>query len=277
MVRLEPRLCGYVSLVERNNNEEETKRNEERTCHSRVHIHIILYFLRVITWCSIVSFYSFFCFYATHRILYGTDDTRPYYSHRHTSIINHPDVGISCVSNRSEGLPQNSPLEPHTQKCQAYLLSVKVNKVFDWVPTLFTDIDDPEIDSYFGKIRMKQELEKLGFNTSFPQKTIFVTCNGRRPEDKRQLQGLQVVGTPGFNSSLFPWKGEKEWLKPVIFDLSKTRMAAEKANGTIYIECRLWAKNIINAKAEAFTNNGVGKNKICLNQGKIKVLGENYC
>jgi hypothetical protein len=226
-----------------------------------------------IWWVFVAGFFCL-CFLLMNQILYGSKDTQPYFVRnfmKYPGILDQPGLNIKC-RNLMRGEEDSS--------CDTTSLSIGINKIYNWKPETFTNEDNPETSIYVGTANMKEDLKKMGVTELPTEDLVYVTCNGRKQEDKDNLEGIKMIGVPGFNVDGFPWMGKNEtWLKPLSLDLSNSAAAKSNAKRRVFMECRAWAKNI--KMGERFVDKKVphqgGLAVLCFEDGKIISIGEENC
>ena len=204
------------------------------------------------TWWIFVGGFFCLCFFLMNHILYGSDDTKPYFVRnflKYPGILQQPGLNIKC-----EGEDVN---------CDTTMLTIGINKIYNFVPVGFAEDERPD--------NMKEELKKLEIY-DLPKDHVYVTCGGRKQDDKDNLEGMQIQGAPGFPVAEFPWKGEESWITGVSLDLSNTTVVRNNGNKKkVEMVCMAWAKNI--ETEERFVNKksprGGALSSLCIEAGRI--------
>ena len=142
------------------------------------------------------------------------------------------------------------------------MLTIGINKIYNFMPEAFAEDEHPD--------NMKDELKKLGV-TELPMDHVYVTCGGRKQDDKDNLEGMTIKGAPGFPVSEFPWTGEESWITGVSLDLSNTAVVRNNGKQKVEMVCMAWAKNI--ETEERFVNKksprGGALSSLCFEAGRI--------
>jgi len=189
--------------------------------------------LTVFWWCFVIGFFCL-CFFLMNIILYGSDnEEQPYFARdfvKYPGILDQPSLNIKCL-NREK-----------SDNCDTTELAVSINKIFNFKPVPFTKDEIPK--------ELSEKLKSLGAHEGLLEKnTIYVTCEGRKDEDKENLKGMKI-GMPnsrdslGIDVAVFPWSAQRNPWPYVYFDLSKTKVVLDKTKQSVFIECKAWAKNI---------------------------------
>jgi len=213
-----------------------------------------------------MAIFSYLSFILATCMMYRADSSQPYFSISHyPGILTQPGLNIRCSNLLNHGKDIN-------RDCDTNLLSININKMFNWKPVPYTMEDHPET--------MKEGLKELEIPLPMPENFIFVTCNGREEQDKENLQGMRVTSLPGFPASGFPWMGNPaSWQEPVTLDLSNSQVARSKNNTVVFMECRAWARNIQHTVrfVDRKIPNGGGLAVLCFGGGKIVKIGQKFC
>ena len=185
-------------------------------------------------WWSFVIGFLCLCFFLMHEILYSSEkNTQPYFSRnfmKYPGILDQPSLNIMCLKSEKK----------QDKKCDTAELGISVNKIFNFVPKPFAKDEIPE--------ELKAKFNTLGVNVDkIPDNQVYVTCDGRRQDDKDNLAGMKVKqDEAGINAVEFPWTSEKQSWPQVSLDLSNTKvvMAKTKHKVKVVMVCKAWAKNI---------------------------------
>jgi sodium/potassium-transporting ATPase subunit beta len=114
---------------------------------------------------------------------------------------------------------------------------LKLNKIFGLqnVPFTKTNNSYPEGMPEDLKTHIKNEANK---------KQVWVNCQGKYPADKEILKGAITYSpaSKGFPNFYFPYKGQKDYLSPLV--AVKFSPTTKAIGQLIHIECRAWAENI---------------------------------
>eukprot|EP00091_Calanus_sinicus_P019594 TRINITY_DN4974_c0_g1_i1.p1 TRINITY_DN4974_c0_g1~~TRINITY_DN4974_c0_g1_i1.p1 ORF type:complete len:288 (-),score=118.00 TRINITY_DN4974_c0_g1_i1:94-873(-) len=200
-------------------------------------------------WWTFVGGFFCLCFFLMNHILYGSDDTQPHFVRnflKYPGILQQPGLNIKCKD----------------LNCDTTMLTIGINKIFNFVPEAFAEDEYPD--------DMKDELKKLGV-TNLPKDHVFVTCGGRKQDDKDNLEGMKINGTAGFPVAKFPWRGQESWITGVSVDLSNTTVVRNNGKQQVEMVCMAWAKNIKTEKrfVEKKTQRGGALSSLCFEAGRI--------
>ena len=203
------------------------------------------------TWWIFVGGFVCLCFFLMNHILYGSDDTKPYFVRnflKYPGILQQPGLNIKCLW--------------EDVSCDTTMLTIGINKIYNFMPEAFAEDEHPD--------DMKDELKKLGV-TDLPMDHVFVTCGGRKQDDKDNLEGMKIKGAPGFPVAEFPWTGEESWITGVSLDLSNTTVVRNNGKQKVEMVCKAWVKNI--ETGERFVNKksprGGALSSLCFEAGRI--------
>jgi len=211
-------------------------------------------------WSFVIGFFCL-CFFFMNLIIYGTDnDIQPYFVRdfkKYPGILNQPSLNIMC-------------LDPEEKKesCNTTKLVIRVNKIFNFKPDPYAKDERPS--------ELGDKLTNLGVTEGLLENQIYVTCEGRKEEDRSNLQGMKLSrddpgDTAGMSVDEFPWTAEKESWPKVILDLSDTKIVKDSYKDAVIMECRAWAKNIEreDRNVDKKTPRGGVLAIFCFNNGKI--------
>jgi len=122
---------------------------------------------------------------------------------------------------------------------------VKLNKIFDWVPSTYDTIEQLPADM---PSEAKKEIMK-GFtsdNGTINKQNVWITCEGENPNDKEKIGEINYYPHPGMPTYYYPFHNQPGYQSPLV--------AVEFANverGLLFnIECKAWAKNIHHDRKE---------------------------
>jgi len=223
-------------------------------------------FLTFLWWGFVYGFFTL-CYYLTYEVLYGLDDSRPYFA---SNLTKYPGVfvqpGLHIEWNKDDARSK-------------LVFQIGINKVYDWKPETYKENDNPEIEGLGRKINMKEDLKEMNYSSKLIDPLVYVTCSGKNKDDVAQLKGMKVLTRPGFKTKGFPWNGTKvngtkvNWMNLVEIDLDDTVVANCKTDNKIKVimECRVWAKNVDLAvrKVDEQVPNGGALAILCFCQGRI--------
>ena len=227
-------------------------------------------------WAFVIGFTSL-CFFLMYKVIYGSNDTEPYFARnflKYPSILHQPGLNIKCRK-----LLDTVTGEYVNSSYNTTLLSIGINRVYNWEPKTYTNQDYPRVE---GEVYMKDDLEAMGW-WDVPANLVYVTCNGREQADKDNLKGMKITRSPGFEAYLFPWLGtdneeRQKWLERVTVDLAGSKVAKSYSDNTsVFLECRAWARNIKLEKrfVDKKIPNGGGLAILCFKDGKIAKIVKN--
>lgn len=112
---------------------------------------------------------------------------------------------------------------------------LKLNKIFNWVPDYYDDINNLPEEM---PTDLKLYIASLPVNN---RKQVWVTCGGENPADREILGPVKYYPKRGLASYYYPYKNVKGYLSPLI----AVQFERPGLHRIINIECRAWAKNII--------------------------------
>ena len=210
-------------------------------------------------WWSFVAGFFCLCFFLMNQIIYGSQDAQPYFARnfeKYPGILNQPSLNIKCQKPKDDKKPW--------ENCDTTMLSIEINKMFKFVPESYEEYPKEMVDV----------LKKLGVTGELKKKHVFVTCEGRKEEDKVNLEGMKFEEDPypGFDVTNFPWTEDikKSWIG-ISFDLSSSKVVSEKTDVKVHMECKAWAKNIKTEIrfVDKKTPQGGALGVFCFKSGKI--------
>jgi len=206
-------------------------------------------------WGFVIGFFCL-CFLFMNLIIYGTDnDIQPYFVRdfkKYPGILNQPSLNIMCLNP-----------EEKKESCNTTILVIRVNKIFNFKPDPYAKDERPrELDEKLTNLGVAEELSA--------ENQVFVTCEGRKQEDKDNLQGMKL-GNAALSVDEFPWIAEKESWPQVTLDLRNSKIVEGKYKDAVVMECRAWAKNIEreDRHVDKKTPRGGVLAIFCLNKGNI--------
>jgi len=112
---------------------------------------------------------------------------------------------------------------------------LKLNKIFGLENTPYSE-EFPEAMEDFPDL-------KTHITEQSNKDQVWVDCYGKYPADKEILKDAVTYfpSSKGFPSFYFPYKGQKNYVSPLV----AVKFTPKKATGKlIHVECRAWAKNI---------------------------------
>ncbi|KAK9888424.1 hypothetical protein WA026_000672 [Henosepilachna vigintioctopunctata] len=109
---------------------------------------------------------------------------------------------------------------------------LKLNRLMDWKPVFYEN--EKELIHLKHKHVIKPILE------SAKENIIYVQCDGRNYWDKEYLGNITYYPQKGFNGKYFPYKGEENYLPPLI----GLKLNNVTTGVVIHIGCQLWLKNM---------------------------------
>jgi len=212
-------------------------------------------------WSFVIGFFCL-CFFLMNLIIYGADnDIQPYFVRdfkKYPGILNQPSLNIECLNSEDMTSP----------KCDTTKLVIRVNKIFNFKPDPYSKDERPR--------ELNDKLTNLGVTEGLLENQVYVTCEGRKQQDKDNLQGMKVSrdnpgDSAGMSVDVFPWTDEKKSWPKVTFDLSNTTIVTGDKKDTVFMECRAWAKNIEreNRHVDKKVPRGGALAVLCFNKGKI--------
>jgi len=222
-------------------------------------------FVTSVWWLFVGGFFALSFFFMEEILYKTTNGVQPYFVRnflKYPGILHQPGLNIKCNSSG----------------CEDNLLSIQINKIYNWRPLTYTKEDNPETDIHVGKANMKKDLSELGIPSDVQENLVYVTCNGRKENDKDNLKGMKIRGQPGFDAAMFPWPGKESstWLQPVVVDVGSSKVVKEaRSRVLVFMECRAWARNIeLQQKTvDKKVPNGGGLAVLCFENGKIINFG----
>ncbi|CAG2062531.1 unnamed protein product, partial [Timema podura] len=87
---------------------------------------------------------------------------------------------------------------------------IKLNRIFDWVPEYYTDVDDLPKD-------MPDDLVDVIKNTSRSElNTVWVSCSGESPADRENVGNFSYYPRQGFPGYYYPYTNAEDYLSPLV-------------------------------------------------------------
>jgi len=203
-----------------------------------------LFIFILLTWGFLAAF-SLSCWACFTAITRGDPDV-PYWR-RHTSIVS-PAVFTQ------PGLHY----ENASDECQ-YCLGISVNCVIDWTPD-YMKLSESDL-----KDALKDAYPEAAYSSEAT--LMYVTCKGKTKSDQEKIGGVKVYnGKPGFGSDAFPCRGNQEnndddketkkkrkKARMMVLDFTDTKAVKNADPETVItIDCRSWAKNVIDDSTVAY-------------------------
>jgi len=105
---------------------------------------------------------------------------------------------------------------------------LKINRVYDWVPKVYSSAPDGASESLQAAISGSSE------------ELVFVDCKGTYPEDKANLKSITYTPQQGFSANFFPFKNQEGYMNPIV----AVKFEPVMRDMMISVECHLWAQNI---------------------------------
>ncbi|XP_058808801.1 sodium/potassium-transporting ATPase subunit beta-like [Phymastichus coffea] len=109
----------------------------------------------------------------------------------------------------------------------------KINKRYGWSPIPYGQasiLPEDMPDWLQSNIRRSEQLH------------VWLSCEGKSPEDKAKLGEIEYLPKPGFPVNFFPFDGQRNYLAPVVA-LSFSNLSVGEQ---VTVECKTWARNIDN-------------------------------
>ncbi|CAG0878838.1 unnamed protein product, partial [Darwinula stevensoni] len=120
---------------------------------------------------------------------------------------------------------------------------LKLNRIIGWKPEVYESMDELPHDMPKDlRERIQKEANKHG-NT--PPAMVWVSCSGVTAADVENMGALEYAPYPGFPAYFFPYESTPGFRSPLI----ALRFTGPEAGVVISVECRAWAKNIIQDRA----------------------------
>ncbi|XP_055682368.1 sodium/potassium-transporting ATPase subunit beta-2-like [Lutzomyia longipalpis] len=111
---------------------------------------------------------------------------------------------------------------------------VKLNRIFNWVPDFYDDVNDLPDD-------MPEELKShIAQLDASKRKQVWISCRGEHPSDREAIGPIKYIPSHGMASYYYPFTNIPGYLSPII----AVHLERPALNRLINIECRAWAKNI---------------------------------
>ncbi|CRK99115.1 CLUMA_CG012158, isoform A [Clunio marinus] len=89
---------------------------------------------------------------------------------------------------------------------------IKFNKVFDWLPQYYENLNETEFGTDFTN---KIENNFAKYHPEYLQ-TVWVHCTGRTEMDTNLLGDVNYIPWMGFPGYFFPYKGQESYMEPLI-------------------------------------------------------------
>lgn len=112
---------------------------------------------------------------------------------------------------------------------------LKLNKIFDWVPDTYSDVNDlPD--------KMPLDLvEHIKHLKENQRQQVWISCQGQHSLDKENMGPVSYYPARGLPAYYYPFRNQPGYLSPLV----AVRFEGLKINEILNVECRAWAKNII--------------------------------
>jgi len=222
-------------------------------------------------WWSFVAGFFCLCFFLMNEIVYGSNNSvQPYFARtfmKYPGILNQPSLNVMCMESKVKNIKTK-------ESCDTADLSVGLNKIFNFVPVPYAKDKLPN--------ELVEKLKSLGVTEERmlqdEKNMVYVTCEGRKQEDKESLQGMiirtKLSGeTSGIDVTAFPWSSEtdKNSWPQVSFDLSSTKVIKDMTKKKVVMTCKAWAENIEreDRSVDKKTPRGGVLAVFCFNKGRI--------
>lgn len=201
--------------------------------------------LTCLWWCLVAGF-SLACFTLMSSLLHPGQDSQPYFVRNQAkfpAILDQPGLAINCT--------ESGPPSCH----------ISLNKILVWQPQPW-DLGQPvpTIQLQDGRsLEIKEQLKLLGqedLGDFVPG--VFVTCQGKTKLDQSHLAGMKLL-QPGFQGSVFPWKGEgsegsNSLGRRVVLEMGEAMVVQNQIDSKeafeqqvrVTLQCQAWARNILN-------------------------------
>jgi len=114
----------------------------------------------------------------------------------------------------------------------------KINKVFEWMPEYYESV--MSLPHEMPK-DLKDLIDKtLSSDQRETAKKVWLSCEGRSEEDKRNLPQINYFPEQGFPGYYYPFRNQAGFKSPVV----AVHFVNVTKNVVINLECRAWAPNI---------------------------------
>jgi sodium/potassium-transporting ATPase subunit beta len=133
---------------------------------------------------------------------------------------------------------------------------IKLNKIYDWKPILYTTAGDFPED--LNRTLPKDVLERLDTSSKAYSEgsgkvgenkdmfNVWLTCEGENPADKENIGQITYFPGPYFKSFYYPYQNAPGYLQPLV----AVQFHGPENGVLINIECRAYAKNIEHDRSE---------------------------
>lgn len=112
---------------------------------------------------------------------------------------------------------------------------LKLNKIFDWVPDYYDDVNDLPEDMPEDLVAHIKALDVT------QRQQVWISCKGQHSLDRENVGTINYFPARGLPSYYYPFRNQPGYLSPLV----AVQFESLKVNELLNVECRAWAKNII--------------------------------
>lgn len=124
---------------------------------------------------------------------------------------------------------------------------IKMNKVYGWSPEVYTNASAlPKAMPDQVKTAIQDNFADS--NGTINKQNVWFSCEGENPADKENIGPIDYYPHPGFPYYYFPYTNVPGYLSPLV----AVRFKKPLAGVLINIECKIWAKNVKNDRANRY-------------------------
>jgi len=145
--------------------------------------------------------------------------------------------GTNCRKENGWGYKQRQPC-----------VLLKLNKMINWEPEVYKTMEEVNKEKDMPK-QLKDHIKaQTDLNLGKMPEMIWTSCVGKYKPDTDEIGELDYLPNQGFEKKYFPYTNVKGYKQPLVAVWFKNP-AREKV---INIECRAWAKNIVQSRYHRF-------------------------
>jgi len=146
------------------------------------------------------------------------------------------DLGTTCSSNATQyGYSDGAPC-----------IFLKLNKMINWEPDVYTHIDEVEKEKDMPE-DLKEHIKSQAVG-GVPPKMIWMSCEGKYPPDADNVGPIVMLPHQGFPAYYFPYTNTPGYRAPII----SLEFTNPEPNVVINVECKAWAKNVKHDRSKRF-------------------------
>ncbi|KAI4501862.1 hypothetical protein M0802_003197 [Mischocyttarus mexicanus] len=113
---------------------------------------------------------------------------------------------------------------------------IKFNKRLDWIPSYY---NRSSVLPHTMPDLLKNIIKKS------KQVNIWLSCNGVDNVDKEHIGKIEYIPNPGFPIEYFPFKGEKDYLSPIV----ALKFPNLTPNRLLTVQCVVWTSSIVQSSS----------------------------